>query len=146
MIYRSFKPHYERTTSEQYNFITLLYNFLALNCAINKITFSFVFCVPQKKESYRFDDRTCIFLGEITVYRKHVLILGLLIQVTLDTTKLKLMKDPQFAIYGRTIRQNSPWEPAHCQSLALIDPLSAGFQVNVISSAQGRCSTSLMPY
>jgi len=82
----------------------------------------------------------------ITVHRKYALILGMLIQVMLDTTKLKLMKDSRFAIYGRTIWRNSLWEPAHCQSLALMDPLSAGIQVNVISSVQGRCSTSLMPY
>lgn len=44
----------------------------------------------------------------ISVYRKYALIIGMLIQVTLNTTKLNLMKDPQFAIYGRTIRQNSP--------------------------------------
>ncbi len=46
--------------------------------------------------------------------------LGVLIQVTLNTTKLKLMKNLQFAIYGRTIRQHSPWELAHCPDRAAL--------------------------
>lgn len=49
-----------------------------------------------------------LFFNVISAYRKYALILGMLIQVTLNTTTLNLMKDPQFAIYGRTIRQNSP--------------------------------------
>ncbi|KAK7169118.1 hypothetical protein R3I93_005191 [Phoxinus phoxinus] len=50
----------------------------------------------------------------------------------------------RFAIYGRTIRRNSLREPAHCQSLALIDPLSAGFQFSAHCEAAARSSTSLL--
>lgn len=49
-----------------------------------------------------------MFFNVITLHSKCALMLGVLIQVTLNTTKLKLMKNLQFAIYGRTIRQHSP--------------------------------------